>query len=47
VADGAAPGDCKLREGDELQELCTLLNEATAPLRKREAQPAESERTAA
>jgi hypothetical protein len=35
VADGAAPGDCKLREGDELQELCTLLNEATAPLRKR------------
>jgi nitrogen fixation/metabolism regulation signal transduction histidine kinase len=47
VADGAAPGDCKLREGDELQELCTLLNEATAPLRKREGQPAESERTAA
>lgn len=47
VADGAAPADCKLREGDELQELCTLLNEATAPLRQREGQPAESERTAA
>ena len=47
VADGAAPGDCKLREGDELQEFCTLLNEATAPLRKRESEPAESERTAA
>ena len=33
VADGQRPADCVLRKGDELQELCTLLNRATAPQR--------------
>ena len=45
VADGEAPIDCKLREGDELQELCELLNTATAPLRR--AADGERERPAA
>jgi len=35
VAGGEAPADCQLREGDELKDLCTLANEATAPLRTR------------
>jgi len=30
---GERPADCTLRKGDELHDLCTLLNEATAPLR--------------
>jgi hypothetical protein len=33
---GAKPADCRLRDGDELQEFCALLNEVTAPLRRRE-----------
>jgi hypothetical protein len=41
---GEKPADCRLRKGDELQELCRLLNEATAELRARrdvqEANPA-------
>lgn len=27
------PADCQVRRGDELQDFCRLLNEATAPLR--------------
>jgi hypothetical protein len=38
VRRGERPADCRLREGDELLELCRLVNEATRPLR--EAPPA-------
>jgi hypothetical protein len=34
VAAGERPPDCRLRKGDKLQELCRLVNEATAPLRR-------------
>jgi hypothetical protein len=34
VIDGQRPADCKLRKGDELQDFCELLNQATAPLRE-------------
>ena len=37
VRDGQQVEPCKIRKGDELQELCTLLNEVTAPLRERAA----------
>jgi hypothetical protein len=30
---GKKPEDCRLRKGDELQDVCELLNAATAPLR--------------
>lgn len=33
VAAGGRPADCKLRRGDELQDLCEAVNAATAPLR--------------
>ena len=33
VIAGEKPADCSLRKGDELQELCGLINQATAPLR--------------
>ncbi len=36
VIRGERPPDCRLRDGDELQDLCQLINEATAPLRRRE-----------
>ena len=36
VASGSKPPACRLRKGDELQELCTLLNQVTEPLRRRE-----------
>lgn len=32
VAAGQKPAPCKLRKGDELQDLCELLNQVTAPL---------------
>jgi signal peptidase II len=35
VIRGEKPNDCRLRKGDELQHLCQLINEATAPLRVR------------
>lgn len=35
VIAGEKPADIRLRKGDELLELCALLNEATAPLRVR------------
>lgn len=33
---GERPPDCKLREGDELKDFCSLLNEATRPLREQQ-----------
>lgn len=33
IVRGERPADCSLRRGDQLQELCALLNEATHPLR--------------
>lgn len=35
VIRGDQLGPCKLRKGDELQELCELINQATEPLRQR------------
>ncbi|MEO6710579.1 MAG: hypothetical protein ABI054_00635 [Planctomycetota bacterium] len=35
VADGERPPDCRLRHGDELQDLCDLINRATVPLRQK------------
>ncbi|MBI1382677.1 MAG: HAMP domain-containing protein [Planctomycetaceae bacterium] len=34
VARGDRPEDCRLRQGDELMELCAAVNEATRPLRQ-------------
>ena len=42
VIAGEKPADCKLREGDDLQSLCKLINEATEPLRRREGAPKSS-----
>lgn len=36
VTRGEKPADCKLRNGDELQDLCKLINEATSSVRARE-----------
>ncbi len=33
LADGERPPPCRIRADDELQDLCELLNRATAPLR--------------
>jgi hypothetical protein len=33
VIAGEQPGECRIRQGDELQELCDLVNQSTAPLR--------------
>jgi len=35
VRDGEQTEPCRIRKGDELQGMCTLLNEVTAPLRQR------------
>jgi methyl-accepting chemotaxis protein len=41
VARGERPADCRLRRGDQLQDLCAAINAATRPLRERDnAQPA-------
>jgi hypothetical protein len=37
---GEKPADCRIRRNDELQGFCELLNQATAPLRERTAEPA-------
>ena len=34
---GERPQSCRIRKGDELQEFCVLLNQATAPLREADA----------
>ena len=49
---GENPGECRLRKGDELEELCGLINQATQTLREKNSPPqpqaaAESERKAA
>ncbi len=36
VIRGERPNDCRLRGGDELQEFCRLINDATAPIRRSE-----------
>jgi signal peptidase II len=37
VIRGEKPADCRLRQGDELQGLCRLINQATEPLRRQDA----------
>src|SRR5690349_2586895 len=34
VIAGEKPADCRLRKGDELQDVCDLINQATAPVRR-------------
>jgi hypothetical protein len=34
VIRGEKPADCRLRKGDELMDICELINTATAPLRR-------------
>lgn len=36
---GENPGECRLRKGDELNELCGLINQVTLPLREKLEQP--------
>jgi len=43
VARGEAAGPCRIREGDELWDLCDLINEATAPLRHTKVEQSEPE----
>lgn len=38
VISGTQLGPCKIREGDALGELCSLINEATEPVRRRQVQ---------
>src|SRR6187549_1454336 len=44
VRDGQQVAPCQIRKGDELQTMCTLLNEVTAPLRERAAANSGSKR---
>lgn len=39
VLRGENPGECKLRQGDELNELCELINKVAQPMREKQAQP--------
>lgn len=41
VIDGQALEDCRLRKGDELTDLCALVNKATRPLREESSADAE------
>jgi len=46
IANGAEPGPCRIREGDQLQDLCAALNAALARLsedRRKEPDPAADE----
>jgi hypothetical protein len=45
VRDGQQVDPCQIRKGDELQAICTLLNEVTAPLRESAASKAGSKLT--
>ena len=36
LRDGKQPADCKIRKGDQLQDFCELLNDATASIRAEE-----------
>jgi hypothetical protein len=38
---GERPGECRVRKGDELQELCVLVSQVTQPLRQPAGGPAE------
>ena len=42
VIAGEAKEPCRIRSGDEFGELCELINEATAPLRRKEFEPVPS-----
>ena len=46
VIEGRETGPCRLRAGDELQELCALLNEATEPARAAHEAERQAEREA-
>ncbi len=47
VADGTERGECRLRQGDELQELCELINTTTAAARESTPREGETARNAA
>jgi hypothetical protein len=47
VVKGEAEGPCRIRDGDELWDLCDLINQATAPLRMRHGEDEPEEATAA
>jgi nitrogen fixation/metabolism regulation signal transduction histidine kinase len=40
VRRGERPADCRVRAGDELHDVCDLVNEVTAPLRRPEGETA-------
>jgi hypothetical protein len=42
LASGANPGPCRIRDDDELQDLCELMNRATEPLRRPAPAPVET-----
>jgi hypothetical protein len=42
VAKGEQLGPCRIRKGDELHELCELINQATEPVRRRQVVPSAS-----
>jgi len=42
VHSGTQIGPCKLRKGDELQDLCELINQVTEPLRRQQRTPEDS-----
>jgi nitrogen fixation/metabolism regulation signal transduction histidine kinase len=44
LAQGERPEPCRIRKDDELQDLCELLNRATAPLRERSSESGEERR---
>ncbi len=41
IANGGDPGTCRIRKGDELQELCVLINQAIEATRSKALQQAE------
>lgn len=47
LARGEDPGPCRLRRGDELQELCVRLNDAVEALRREGRSPQSDERRSA
>lgn len=47
VLSGAERGECRLRQGDDLQELCELINRSTAATRAAAATPPQRARDAA